>query len=1156
MDKQDDVTAPVETVSSAVAAENKILRELLALAREIRRPWSYIGYSSFVLMALYMGARPCVWEGGTLIDLIATSAPWALERCTAECAVQAVCCVVVAQLDGSARLMPISDEHPLSECRHFVACARLPHAAVADASECLTEFERLYSSLGVVALGTVVDGDCGIDVMTLMLSRPSSLEARKQLRVDLSDYLISRASEAWMRDLMVACGELRTEDVSLARSSAPMPPAPPVAPAAAVAEKDAPETAIVVASANKPDEEDEGAFEAVRWASKLTDDVSVFSLMRALPPEIVREQVVLHLAREAESAVAVPAPGRCRVGNTRFHKVRMIVGEAFHDFCLDRDVDPEEATRLPRGFGKEFLSTLKLRGRQITPLTLTNVQRWHKTWIKSHRTDQPSSKRQRGLQRLTWNTRRCRGRGGGRQPKAHLVRQELYEWWSGLRHAIDWKELARRRRSRGKKHLARFPRCVLRIKVQQLMEDLAYASLMNGEAVQSFVPNSHWFRRWESDYGLNMKKANRKYQVPRAVVKERLEIFWVNLFRVRYLIKLIFGYDPVIENSDQSPYHHNETGAQNKPLLALQGDLVPVVEGHSDTFSRWTANLTTRSEFSEARIPYCELMFKAEGEGRVYVRLQAFLRSRGFPPWMSVTTAPKGSYREQDVIALMERHLEPWTDDREWRIYLLDDYAAHKTNNVNNMAWGRGYVHMTHGGGTTPIAQTPDTDLNEETRQRYTTKESQLLIEKMRDGDSVPKATCEESMQMMLDVLSDPELHRRASQGYKKTGQSIDLHGTEDGLICREAGQFWNETTTGGHANMRALIDAELAAVAEEVASGGLQWHRRDVARLIAPYPTRKQADEILARLGDDSGRDGVHGAIEDVVVEGEASSDSSSEESAVAGHTGSDEAAAVAGGPGTLAEVDTAVAGDGVASLLAGEAMTPTLSAEMAEQVHGVKVTIAALEESIETLRDAGALKAAQCVQGELAKERRRERNLVKESPAIADAFQKRRQAEMQDTMRRRRFIEEQNQRDLAAKRSIEERNAAVAELKKRKKEIQDCENLIEIKHAMKTFTVESLGQGSSNGGGARGRTRRFEVLDRIARLGAGLSAPQKNDWVWFKDSWDLEMVREHAADWGSLFAGWMQAVLENKDSNAFSVFVHNETCRIFHASAALRVP
>ena len=50
--------------------------------------------------------------------------------------------------------------------------------------------------------------------------------------------------------------------------------------------------------------------------------------------------------------------------------------------------------------------------------------------------------------------------------------------------------------------------------------------------------------------------------------------------------------------------------------------------------------------------------------------------------------------------------------------------------------------------------------------------------------------------------------------------------------------------------------------------------------------------------------------------------------------------------------------------------------------------------------------------------------------------------------------------------------------------------------------------------------------------------------------------MVAEHKSDWGKKFAEWMQAVLDSGDSNAFSRFVYNETCRIFHGAVALHVP
>ena len=82
------------------------------------------------------------------------------------------------------------------------------------------------------------------------------------------------------------------------------------------------------------------------------------------------------------------------------------------------------------------------------------------------------------------------------------------------------------------------------------------------------------------------------------------------------------------------------------------------------------------------------------------------------------------------------------------------------------------------------------------------------------------------------------------------------------------------------------------------------------------------------------------------------------------------------------------------------------------------------------------------------------------------------------------------------------------------------------------------------------------MDVLDRLAHIQAGLSAGQGNDWPWFKEAWDQEMVTQHGPHWASTFSGWVQAVLDDERSNAFSVFVYNETRRVFHQVQALHVP
>ena len=74
-------------------------------------------------------------------------------------------------------------------------------------------------------------------------------------------------------------------------------------------------------------------------------------------------------------------------------------------------------------------------------------------------------------------------------------------------------------------------------------------------------------------------------------------------------------------------------------------------------------------------MPWSECMFKGAHDGPVAERLQDYRRSRGFPSWLTVAMSPKGSYREQDVIAFLSKHLEPWREGRHWHILIADDYA-------------------------------------------------------------------------------------------------------------------------------------------------------------------------------------------------------------------------------------------------------------------------------------------------------------------------------------------------------------------------------------------------------------------------------------------------------------------------------------------------
>ena len=146
-----------------------------------------MGYWFFICLGLLKKCRPVVWEGESRVDLIETFAPWALPSCTRECAVECVCCCMIACSSGLAEMRPVSEECPLHECCHFVAACWIPGRMDCQGSP----LQAFYSRRGMCLLGTVMDGDCGPDVACMMLGLPQAFTNRRTLREDLELLIVS-----------------------------------------------------------------------------------------------------------------------------------------------------------------------------------------------------------------------------------------------------------------------------------------------------------------------------------------------------------------------------------------------------------------------------------------------------------------------------------------------------------------------------------------------------------------------------------------------------------------------------------------------------------------------------------------------------------------------------------------------------------------------------------------------------------------------------------------------------------------------------------------------------------------------------------------------------------------------------------------------------
>ena len=147
-----------------------------------------------------------------------------------------------------------------------------------------------------------------------------------------------------------------------------------------------------------------------------------------------------------------------------------------------------------------------------------------------------------------------------------------------MRFAVDWGSIkAYTTPQLRRKRIARLTQHVVKATAAEIMCMYIKAQLEAGlSKVEQVELSSKWFSSWRHEYGLSLRRPNRRYKALKAVLAERLEIGWLNVFRVRATILALKGYDPHVEKWDQSPFHHNETGSHNTETLAVAGVEVPL----------------------------------------------------------------------------------------------------------------------------------------------------------------------------------------------------------------------------------------------------------------------------------------------------------------------------------------------------------------------------------------------------------------------------------------------------------------------------------------------------------------------------------------------------------------------------------------------------
>ena len=127
---------------------------------------------------------------------------------------------------------------------------------------------------------------------------------------------------------------------------------------------------------------------------------------------------------------------------------------------------------------------------------------------------------------------------------------------------------------------------------------------------------------------------------------------------------------------------------------------------------------------------------------------------------------------------------------------------------------------MNLGGGVTGGQQPCDGALNQHVRRQYGMVESNKLMHQMMSGVSLPTTTEADVLAILHTIWNtDEQLHMQAAKGFKEAGLSVDLDGSEDYEIAKEAADMWwapVPAMLGDYANMRDKLNDELEDIEEQ----------------------------------------------------------------------------------------------------------------------------------------------------------------------------------------------------------------------------------------------------------------------------------------------------------------------------------------------------
>ena len=246
----------------------------------------------------------------------------------------------------------------------------------------------------------------------------------------------------------------------------------------------------------------------------------------------------------------------------------------------------------------------------------------------------------------TSNPKKFRAAGAGRKVRAPEAKEALWDWFVDVRTAMK----------------GRIPRKLFKLKAIELYDKWLEQNPI--PEVERLTFSKHWIQDWDKDYGVSLRKPNKRHSISKEDCVIRVTDYLKNIWTVRRYFSFHFGCEPPIYNGDQMPVHQNEVSEQK--TLSLKNSETFVKENHH--LSRERATAFTKI-CSDGKMLMPEFVFNGTGRR---VKLQA-------PEGIKFHWASKGSYRLETMLASIKNlpnRFNVFIQDNS-AIYVLDDYAVH-----------------------------------------------------------------------------------------------------------------------------------------------------------------------------------------------------------------------------------------------------------------------------------------------------------------------------------------------------------------------------------------------------------------------------------------------------------------------------------------------